>query len=36
MVDKLMDADGHFTDAGTLKAINQQLDEFIKWTATGK
>ncbi len=36
MVDKLMDADGHFTDAGTLKAINQQLDEFIKWTGAGK
>ncbi len=32
-VDKLMDADGHFTDQNTLKAINQQLDEFIKWTA---
>jgi len=31
-VDKLMDADGHFTDENTLKAINQQLDEFIKWT----
>lgn len=32
-VDQLMDADGHFTDQHTLKAINQQLDEFIKWTA---
>ena len=31
-VDKLMDEDGHFTDDNTLKAINQQLDEFIKWT----
>ena len=31
-VDKLMDEDGHFTDENTLKAINQQLDEFIKWT----
>jgi chromate reductase len=30
-VDKLMDADGHFTDTNTLIAINQQLDEFIKW-----
>lgn len=36
MVDRLMDEDGHFTDAGTLKAINQQLDEFIKWTAADK
>ena len=36
MVDKLMDQDGRFTDAGTLKAINQQLDEFIKWTASNK
>ena len=32
-VDKLMDAEGHFTDASTLKAINTQLDEFITWTA---
>ncbi len=32
-VDKLMDAEGHFTDQNTLKAINQQLDEFIKWTS---
>ncbi len=31
-VDKLMDKDGYFTDENTLKAINQQLDEFIKWT----
>lgn len=31
-VDKLMDEHGHFKDEGTLKAINQQLDEFIKWT----
>lgn len=30
-VDKLLDADGHFTDENTLKAISQQLDEFIKW-----
>ncbi len=35
-VDKLMDAEGRFTDPGTLKAINQQLDEFIKWTGGGK
>jgi len=32
-VDKLMDAEGHFTDASTLKAIKGQLDEFITWTA---
>lgn len=32
-VDKLMDAEGHFTDSSTLKAINTQLDEFITWTA---
>lgn len=31
-VDKLMDTEGHITDENTLKAINQQLDEFIKWT----
>lgn len=31
-VDKLMDEDGHFTDVYTLSAINEQLDEFIKWT----
>ncbi len=31
-VDKLMDEEGHFTDENTLLAINQQLDEFIKWT----
>jgi len=30
-VDKLMDEDGHFTDKNTLKAIDQQLDEFLKW-----
>lgn len=35
-VDKLMDEDGHFTDNNTLKAIGQQLDEFIKWTGEGK
>ncbi|MEP7142874.1 MAG: NADPH-dependent FMN reductase [Ferruginibacter sp.] len=32
-IDKLMDEEGHFTDEHTLKAINQQLDEFIKWTS---
>jgi chromate reductase, NAD(P)H dehydrogenase (quinone) len=30
-VNRLMDADGKFADEGTLKAINNQLDEFIKW-----
>ncbi len=30
-VNRLMDADGKFTDEGTLKAINNQLDEFIGW-----
>lgn len=34
-VDKLMDAKGHFTDEHTLDAINQQLEEFIKWTGGG-
>ena len=34
-VDKLMDDEGHFTDKGTIKAINQQLDEFIQWTGGG-
>jgi chromate reductase, NAD(P)H dehydrogenase (quinone) len=30
-VNRLMDAAGKFTDEGTLKAINNQLDEFIHW-----
>lgn len=30
-VDKLMDAEGRFTDAGTITAINKQLDNFLKW-----
>ena len=34
-VDKLIDEEGHFTDENTLDAINQQLDEFIKWTSDG-
>lgn len=34
-VDKLMDNNGHLTDTLTLKAINDQLDEFIKWTGEG-
>jgi chromate reductase, NAD(P)H dehydrogenase (quinone) len=33
-IDKLMDEEGHFTDENTLKAINQQLDEFLKWTGS--
>jgi chromate reductase, NAD(P)H dehydrogenase (quinone) len=30
-VNTLMDKEGKFTDAGTLYAINYQLDEFLKW-----
>ncbi len=30
-VNTLMDPDGKFTDAGTLYAINYQLDEFLNW-----
>ena len=30
-VNRLMDAEGKFTDEGTIKAIGNQLDEFIKW-----
>lgn len=30
-VNTLMDGDGKFTDAGTLYAINYQLDEFLSW-----
>jgi chromate reductase, NAD(P)H dehydrogenase (quinone) len=30
-VDKLMDAQGRFTDAGTITAINKQLDNFLNW-----
>ena len=30
-VNKLMDASGTFTDEATLAAINNQLDEFLKW-----
>jgi chromate reductase, NAD(P)H dehydrogenase (quinone) len=29
LVDKLLDEAGNLTDAGTIKAIEQQLDEFI-------
>ncbi len=31
MVDKLLDENKHLSDAGTLKAINSQLDEFLKF-----
>jgi chromate reductase, NAD(P)H dehydrogenase (quinone) len=31
VVNKLMDEDGRFADIGTLAAINNQLDEFLKW-----
>ena len=34
-VNKLMDSQGKFTDAGTLDAINKQLDEFLNWSALG-
>lgn len=30
-VNRLMDAEGKFTDEGTIKAIHNQLDEFISW-----
>ena len=30
-VDKLMDSNGRFTDADTIKVINKQLDNFINW-----
>ncbi|MBU3714003.1 MAG: NAD(P)H-dependent oxidoreductase [Ferruginibacter sp.] len=32
MVDKLLDENQHLSDAGTLKAINSQLDEFLKFS----
>lgn len=32
MIDKIMDAEGNITDENTLKAIHQQLDNFILWT----
>lgn len=31
IVDRIMDENGHITDAGTLKAIHQQLEEFINF-----
>ena len=30
-VNKLIDGQGRFSDAGALAAINAQLDEFISW-----
>jgi NAD(P)H-dependent FMN reductase len=30
-IDKLMDENGKFTDAGSIDVINKQLDEFILW-----
>ena len=32
VVDKLLDAEGNFTDASTINVINKQLDEFIQWS----
>lgn len=31
MVDKVMDAEGRFTDTGAIVAINKQLDNFLEW-----
>ena len=31
-INKLMDPEGNITDENTLKAIHQQLDNFILWT----
>lgn len=31
VVDKLLDSDDHFSDAGTISAIQTQLDEFISF-----
>lgn len=31
IVDRLLDAEGKITDSGTVKVINQQLDEFIEF-----
>ncbi|HMO60827.1 MAG TPA: NADPH-dependent FMN reductase [Ferruginibacter sp.] len=31
VVDKLMDEEGRFTDAATIKVVQQQLDAFIAW-----
>lgn len=32
VVNTLINAEGKMADANTLKAINQQLDEFIQWS----
>jgi NAD(P)H-dependent FMN reductase len=32
MVDKMMDKEGNITDESTLKAMNDQIDEFLGWT----
>ena len=31
VIDRLMDGNHHFSDAGTLKAIDVQLEEFLKF-----
>lgn len=31
VIDRLMDGNNHFSDAGTLKAIDVQLEEFLKF-----
>jgi len=31
VIDRLMDENNHFSDAGTLKAIDVQLEEFLKF-----
>jgi len=31
IVDKLMDGQGHFTDPATLRAVNNQIDEFLEF-----
>jgi chromate reductase len=31
VVDKMLSPEGKITDGNTLKAINDQLDEFIRW-----
>jgi NAD(P)H-dependent FMN reductase len=32
LVDKMMDKEGNITDESTLKAMNDQIDEFLGWT----
>jgi chromate reductase, NAD(P)H dehydrogenase (quinone) len=36
VVDKLMDTNGKITDAGTLQAIDAQLEGFLKWEGVAK